>query len=238
MNIVITGASRGIGKAVAAAYAAAGHHLYLCARHEQTLQHTIAELQNAFPKSTIKGIAKDLTNKEETESFGQWLLEQKIRIDVLVNNAGTYLPGGIHYETEGVLEKMMDINLYSAYHLTRKLLPAITNQEKINGARGHIFNICSIASQQAYPNGGAYGISKYALYGFSKNLREEMKPHFVKVTAILPGAVLTDSWGDYDNSSNRIMVAEDIATMILTSSLLSPGACVEEIIIRPQLGDL
>jgi short-subunit dehydrogenase len=65
-----------------------------------------------------------------------------------------------------------------------------------------------------------------------------MKSHFVKVTAVLPGAVLTDSWGDFDNSDHRIMVAEDIATMILTSSLLSPGACVEEIIIRPQLGDL
>ena len=238
MNIVITGASRGIGKAVAAAFAAAGHHLYLSARNEATLQHTITELQNQFPSLTIKGLAKDLSVKEDVESFGQWLLDQNIRIDVLVNNAGTYLPGGIHHESEGVLEKMMDINLYSAYHLTRKLLPVIIHQEIINGARGHIFNLCSIASQQAYPNGGAYGISKYAVYGFSKNLREEMKTHFVKVTAILPGAVLTDSWGDFDNSEHRIMEAKDIATMIFTSSQLSPGACAEEIIIRPQLGDL
>ena len=238
MNIVITGASRGMGKAVAAAFAAAGHHLYLCSRNEDTLNATIADLQKSFSASTIKGIAKDLSNKEETEVFGQWLLDQQIRIDVLVNNAGTYLPGGIHYETDGVLEKMMDINLYSAYHLTRKLLPTIIKQEKINGARGHIFNICSIASQQAYPNGGAYGISKYALYGFSKNLREEMKAHFVKVTAVLPGAVLTDSWGDFDNSQHRIMEADDIAKMIFTSAHLSPGACVEEIVIRPQLGDL
>jgi short-subunit dehydrogenase len=238
MNIVITGASRGMGKAVAAAFAAAGHHLYLCSRNEDTLNATIADLQKSFSASTIKGIAKDLSNKEEAEAFGQWLLDQQIRIDVLVNNAGTYLPGGIHYETDGVLEKMMDINLYSAYHLTRKLLPTIIKQEKINGARGHIFNICSIASQQAYPNGGAYGISKYALYGFSKNLREEMKAHFVKVTAVLPGAVLTDSWGDFDNSQHRIMEADDIAKMIFTSAHLSPGACVEEIVIRPQLGDL
>ena len=238
MNIVITGASRGMGKAVAAAFAAAGHHLYLCSRNEDTVNATIADLQKSFSASTIKGIAKDLSNKEEAEAFGQWLLDQQIRIDVLVNNAGTYLPGGIHYETDGVLEKMMDINLYSAYHLTRKLLPTIIKQEKINGARGHIFNICSIASQQAYPNGGAYGISKYALYGFSKNLREEMKAHFVKVTAVLPGAVLTDSWGDFDNSQHRIMEADDIAKMIFTSAHLSPGACVEEIVIRPQLGDL
>jgi short-subunit dehydrogenase len=238
MNIVITGASRGIGKAVATKFAEGGDHLYLCARNEATLQQTINELQKQFPASTIKGLAKDLSIKAEAESFGQWLLDQNIRIDVLVNNAGTYLPGGIHHESEGVLEKMMDINLYSAYHLTRKLLPTIVNQETMNGARGHIFNLCSIASQQAYPNGGAYGISKYAVYGFSKNLREEMKTHFVKVTAILPGAVLTDSWGDFDNSQHRIMEADDIAKMIFTSAQLSPGACVEEIVIRPQLGDL
>ena len=238
MNIVITGASRGIGKAVADEFAANGHHLYLCARNEATLQHTITELKHKFPDSTIMGLAKDLSIKEDVESFGLWLLEQKMRIDVLVNNAGTYLPGGILDESEGVLEKMMDINLYSAYHLTRKLLPAIIHQEITNGARGHIFNLCSIASQQAYPNGGAYGISKYAVYGFSKNLREEMKTHFVKVTAILPGAVLTDSWGDFDNSQHRIMEANDIAKMIFTSAQLSPGACVEEIVIRPQLGDL
>jgi len=238
MNIVITGASRGIGKAVAAAFAAAGHHLYLCSRNEASLTNTVHELQQLYPQIIIKAIPKDLSRKEEAEAFGQWLLDQQIRIDVLVNNAGTYLPGGIHYETEGVLEKMMDINLYSAYHLTRKLLPAIVHQEIINGSKGHIFNICSIASQQAYPNGGAYGISKYALYGFSKNLREEMKTHFVKVTAVLPGAVLTDSWGDFDNSHHRIMEASDLAKMIFTSAHLSPGACVEEIVIRPQLGDL
>lgn len=238
MNIVITGASRGMGKAAAAAFAAAGHHLYLCARQTSNLQQTISELQQQFPSSQISGNAQDLSQKSGATAFGQWVLDQNIRIDVLINNAGTYLPGGIHYEKEGVLETMMDINLYSAYHLTRTLLPRMVKQDVIHSARGHIFNICSIASQQAYPNGGAYGISKYALYGFSKNLREEMKPYLIKVTAVLPGAVLTDTWGDFDNSAHRIMEANDIAKMILTSAQLSPGACVEEIVIRPQLGDL
>ena len=103
---------------------------------------------------------------------------------------------------------------------------------------GHIFNICSIASLQAYENGGAYSISKYALHGFSKNLREEMKPFHIKVTSVFPGAVLTNSWGNFDNSSHRIMEANDIAKMIYTASQLSPGACVEDIVIRPQQGDL
>ena len=78
----------------------------------------------------------------------------------------------------------------------------------------HIFNICSIASLHAYANGGGYSISKFALLGFSKNLREELKPHGIKVTAVSPGAVMTDSWGDFDNSGKRIMESKDIATII------------------------
>ena len=97
--------------------------------------------------------------------------EKDRKIDVLVNNAGTFIPGNVYDEGEGVLEKQMEINLYSAYHLTRLLLPPMMKQKS-----GHIFNICSIASLQAYPNGGAYSISKFALAGFSKNLRHEMKP--------------------------------------------------------------
>ena len=111
-------------------------------------------------------------------------------------------------------------------------------QSPVNGSRGHIFNMCSIASLDAYKNGGSYSISKYAMYGFSKNLREEMKPHLIKVTSVFPGAVLTDSWDGFDNSTKRIMEAEDIARMVYASSQLSPQACVEDIIIRPQLGDL
>jgi NADP-dependent 3-hydroxy acid dehydrogenase YdfG len=103
---------------------------------------------------------------------------------------------------------------------------------------GHIFNMCSIASLQAYANGGAYSISKFALHGFSKNLREEMKPHGIKVTSIHPGAVMSDSWGNYDNTEKRIMEADDIAKMIYAASQLSIQACVEDIVIRPQLGDL
>ena len=91
---------------------------------------------------------------------------------------------------------------------------------------------------QAYKNGGAYSISKFALDGFNKNLREELKGFGIKVTAIYPGAVLTDSWGDFDNREHRIMEAEDVAKMVFASSQLSIGACVEEIVMRPQLGDL
>jgi short-subunit dehydrogenase len=103
---------------------------------------------------------------------------------------------------------------------------------------GHIFNMCSIASLKAYHNGGSYSISKYALKGFSENLREEMKPFNIKVTAVYPGAVLTATWDGADIPPARIMEADDVATMIYAASFLTPQACVEDIVIRPLLGDL
>lgn len=232
-NIIITGASRGMGKAVAEIFASNGYGLYLSSRNAVALYKTAEELLTKYPAVTIKAKPFDLSKKEEAIGLGNWIIEQGITIDILVNNAGLFEPGNVHDEADGVLESQLATNLYSAYHLTRCLLPKMIKQKN-----GHIFNMCSIASLNAYKNGGAYSISKFALYGFSKNLREEMKPHGIKVTAVLPGAVMTGSWEGFDNSSHRIMEAEDIAKMIFAASQLSPQACVEDIIIRPQLGDL
>ncbi len=232
LTVIITGASKGIGKAVAEIFAANGARLLLCSRGEATLYHTMEALQTRFPQAAIKARPADLSIQEEAEAFGQWCLSQAVP-DILVNNAGLFEPGSVHSEPEGLLDSQLRTNLYSAYHLTRTVLPAMMSRKQ-----GHIFNMCSIASLHAYANGGAYSISKFALYGFSKNLREELKPHGIKVTSVHPGAVLTDSWGDYDNSSNRIMEAADIAKMVWAASNLSFQACVEDIVIRPQLGDL
>ena len=233
MNIVITGASRGFGKALAEKFASQGHNLYICSRNAVSLYKTVDELVTRFPNVVIKAKPFDLGIKEEAKEFGQWILQFEISIDVLINNVGTFIPGSVHNEADGALEEMIEVNLYSAYHLTRVLLPKMMAQKD-----GHIFNICSIASFQAYPNGGAYSISKFALAGFSKNLREEMKSHGIKVTTLYPGAAYTDSWSGSNIDPKRIMEASDISEMIYTCSRLSPQACPEDIIIRPQLGDL
>ena len=233
MNIVITGASKGFGKALAEKFASAGHDLYVCSRNAVALYKTVDEILTRFPNITVKAKPFDLSIKEQAREFGHWILQFGISIDVLINNAGSFLPGSVHNEEEGVLEKMIEVNLYSAYHLTRTLVPKMMLQKS-----GHIFNMCSIASLQPYNNGGAYSISKFALAGFSKNLREEMKPHGIKVTTLYPGAALTDSWAGSNIDPKRIMEASDIAEMVYASTRLSPQACPEEIIIRPQLGDL
>lgn len=233
MNIVITGASKGLGKAIAERFAAAGHSLYICARNEVDLYKTLEELITRFPGARIKAKARDLSIKEQAEDFGQWVLANAFHADVLVNNAGRFIPGSIRQEPAGALEEMMQANVYSAYHLTRVLVPGMVTRKS-----GHIFNMCSIASLNAYPNGGAYSISKFALHGFSKNLREELRVHQVKVTAVFPGAVYTDSWSGSGVDPKRIMEASDVAGMVFAASQLSPQACVEDIVLRPQLGDL
>jgi len=235
MNIVITGASKGLGKAIAERFAADGqaHQLFLCARTKQELETTGSALQDRFPNAIVNTKTCDVANKKELAAFADWIKNSCDKTDVLVNNAGIYLPGSAYGEDDGSLERLVEINVYSAYHLTRMLLPGMMKAKS-----GHIFNMCSIASLNAYPNGGAYGISKYALYGFSKNLREEMKPHGIKVTHVLPGAAFTDSWSGSGIDPRRIMEAADIAEMVYAAAQLSPQACVEEIILRPQLGDL
>ena len=232
MTVLITGASRGIGKAIAEVFAANGYDLFLSSRNEVALYKAMEELQTKYPSVSMKAKAFDLSDKKQAKELGNWCLQHTVP-DIVVNNAGLFEPGSVHSEPDGLLENQLATNLYSAYHLTRTLLPKMMERRS-----GHIFNMCSIASLHAYHNGGAYSISKYAMHGFSKNLREEMKPHNIKVTAIHPGAVLTDSWGDYDNSSKRIMEADDIAKMVFAASQLSPAACVEDIVMRPQLGDM
>lgn len=232
MNIIITGASKGIGFAIAKAFAAAGHNLYLTSKTPADLANAAADLQKAFPAVKVEFVHADLSIKGQVHCFSEWVLA-KTTPDVLVNNAGYFLPGQLQDEPEGQLEAQMNANLFSAYHLTRDLLPAMLKVKQ-----GHIFNICSIASLQAYPFGGSYSISKYALLGFSANLRLELKDKGIKVTAVCPGATYTNSWKGSGVQEDRIMEADDIAKMIYAATQLSPQAVVEDIVLRPQLGDL
>ncbi len=233
MNIVVTGASKGIGKAIAEKFSVPGNQVFICARNENDLSKFADEINKKISKVIVRYFVADLADKNGVIEFGNWLFSQNVSIDILVNNTGQFIPGSVYNEDEGTLEKMIAVNLYSAYHLTRMLLPSMMKKKA-----GHIFNICSIASLKAYNNGGSYSISKFALMGFSKNLREEMKPHNIKVTAVYPGAVYTSSWEGADVEPSRILEVSDIADTIFGACNLSPQACIEDIIIRPQAGDM
>ena len=233
MNAVITGASKGIGKAIAEKLAREGFNVAICARNASTLEKAAADIQLANPAVKVLAIPVDMGRKEEVLAFADQIKSTFTTVDILVNNAGLFIPGSLHEQEDGLLESLMATNVYSAYHLTRQLLGGMKANRK-----GHIFNMCSTASYTSYPNGGAYSITKFALLGFSKNLREELKSHNVKVTSMSPGPTLTASWEGFEAPPRRLMEPEDVAKLLWGAYTLSEQAVVEEVIMRPMLGDI
>jgi short-subunit dehydrogenase len=232
-HAIVTGATQGIGKAIAEKFLSEGFSVAICARSKDDLLAAEKEWKAQYPSATIITHQADLSVKEEAIAFANAVLKQFPTVEVLVNNAGLYFPGLLSTEPDGQLEKLMAVNLYSAYHITRHLLPGMKKAKA-----GHIFNMCSIASLRAYPNGGAYSITKYALLGFSDNLRLELVPDNIKVTSICPGATYSRSWSQSGVSPDRLMTTQDIADTVWSAYKLSPQANIDTLVIRPQQGDL
>jgi short-subunit dehydrogenase len=174
-----------------------------------------------------------VSNKTELKAFADEVTERLGTTDILVNNAGIFTPGQAYSEADGALEKLIETNLYSAYYLSRWLIPGMIQQKS-----GHIFNMCSVASLGAYPNGGSYSISKFALLGLSKALREELMNFNIRVTSLMPGATLTESWKGVDLPETRFMKATDVADLVWGIYNLSEATVVEDVVLRPLLGDI
>jgi short-subunit dehydrogenase len=233
--IVVTGGSKGIGRAVVSRFLRAGYPVATCARTAADLAALTTALTADVPGAVLHTLPADLSQPADCARFAAFVLGLGLPVEVLVNNAGAFIPGRLQDEPAdgSQLRQMLAVNLLSAYDVTLPLLPGFLAR-----GRGHIFTICSTASITAYPNGGSYGIAKHALLGFTKNLREELKPSGVRVTALLPGPTLTDSWAGVDLPADRFVQADDVAEALFSAYQLSPSAVIEEILIRPQLGDL
>ena len=232
-NIVVTGSSKGIGRAIVLKFADEGFVVAACARNEADLKKLEAEVVKIAPGLPHIFISCDMSDIEQVKNFAAKIIAAWGTVGILVNNAGVFIPGQVINEAEGILEKLIDTNLFSAYNITRQIVPGM-----INAKSGHIFNVCSVASLHAYANGGSYSISKFAMLGFSKALREELKPYGVKVTSLMPGATLTDSWAGVDLPESRFMKVDDIAKLIFDIYNLSETTVIEEVVLRPVLGDI
>lgn len=231
MYAVITGATQGIGRAITELLVDQGFNVAICARTESTLQAFAETLRQR--KKGVKVLAKatDMSKPEQVNAFSAYIRTHWTQIHILVNNAGVFLPGTLtDPEGENAFLQMMDTNLRSAYFMTQGALPLMRPHQE-----GHIFTVCSIASIMPY---GMYSVSKYALLGYSKVLREELKSEGIRVTALLPGATRTASWEGTDLPDSRFMKAEDIAKALWSCYQLSEQTVVEEMILRPQLGDI
>jgi hypothetical protein len=229
---VVTGGTKGIGRCIINRFAREGFDIATCSRKQPDLSALKNDVEQAF-NVTVHTFVADVTNQQQVKGFTDFVKQLDRAVDVLVNNAGHFEPGRVSDEPDGVLEKMIHSNLYSSYHTTRGLVGEMKTRKW-----GHIFTMCSIASIKAYPNGGSYAIAKFALLGFTKVLREELKEFGIRVTAVLPGATRTSSWDDTDLPESRFMKPEDVAESVYGAYSLSRSSVVEEILIRPQLGDI
>lgn len=233
MNAVITGGSRGIGLAIAETFASHGFDIAIAARTQSDLDLVQRDFSKRFPNTRFLAFRADLSQKAEVTAFANAIAARWPLVDVLVNNTGQFQAGKLLEDPDGLLKNLMDANFWSAYHLTRALAPAM-----VKAGKGHIFNTCSVASLAAYPDSGAYAVTKFALLGFTKSLRLELQESGVKVTAVLPGATWTSSWAGTNLDPKRFVAASDVAKAVYQAWDTSPSTVVEEVILRPQLGDL
>ena len=174
-----------------------------------------------------------MSKKDEVLRFAAEVKSRTSCVDILVNNVGTFIPGKITEEEDGVFELLINTNLASTYHLTRSLVQSLKQSN-----RPYIFNICSTASFIPYTNGGSYCISKFGQLGLTKVLREELREDEVKVSAIMPGATYTDSWIGSELPPERFINPSTIASHLWTAYTVSDNSVVEDMIIRPVEGDL
>lgn len=232
MLCLVTGASQGIGRAVAEAFAAeAGARLVLVSRNEEKLGEVAAACRERGAEAEV--LPCDVTDEAAVEAVARRVLERWGAPDVLVNNAGLFEPGPLLEATVDQFRRQVDVNLTSAFIVTRAFLPAMVARRS-----GHLFYLASVAAIRAYPGGVGYCASKHGLLGLARVVREETKEAGLRVTALMPGATFTPSWEGVDLPEERFMPPEDIARTMLDIYHLSDRSVVEEIVLRPQRGDI
>lgn len=231
MNAIVTGATKGMGRAIVMELAANNYNITFCARDENQVEAFLDELRKGYPHLLFFGMHADMENSSDVSGFAEFAARNFGQVDVLINNAGLYIPSELMNEDERCLQRQMQVNVF-APHFLSKFFAA----KMIDHGRGHIINICSIASLEPVTRAGSYSISKTALLGLTKALREELRPAGVKVTAVLPGSTLTDSWSGTDLPSDWFILSQDIAKSIINCLQMSSGANIDEIIIRPLYG--
>lgn len=229
--ILITGASQGIGAAIAKTFGAEipGARLALVARNMKNLR----AVAKAARSATAEAFECDVANEESVRLMAAAVTERFGRIDVLINNAGAFAMAPFAETTTAEFDRMIAVNLRSAFLVTQAFLP-----EMLRRKHGDIFFMSSIAGLGAYPNAAAYCAAKFGVTGLAQVLRAETKDQGIRVCCVHPGATWSPSWAQSGVKPERIMPAADIARAILDVYRLSRRTVVEEIVLRPQLGDV
>jgi NAD(P)-dependent dehydrogenase (short-subunit alcohol dehydrogenase family) len=228
---IVTGAGKGIGRAIAVELLEAGFFTALCSRSQESAASLEAEISSFAGNFMISSV--DISIEEEIERFISSVAEKNGRIDVLINNAGVVYTGPVEKTDTEQWDEMMAVNARGTFLMVKHSLPLIPKG-------GHIVNIGSNASKKGFPGWTAYCASKFAVLGFTNSLREELRDRGIKVSAVLPGPTKTDIWdslgGKWDRT--KMMSPEVTAKTVMSVINQPPGANIDEIDIVPSTGSL
>ena len=236
---LVTGATSGIGRAVAQKFASMGIALILTGRRAERLDSLKAELAHTYPDLPVLTLCFDVRSLAQVQQYLGQLPAEWENIDILVNNAG--LAAGLEPIQQGNTDdwdRMIDTNVKGLLYVTRTVSPTMVRNKS-----GHIFNLGSIAGKEVYPNGNVYCATKSAVNALSQAMRIDMLPYNVKVTQVCPGAVNTEFslvrfHGDQARADKvydglEPLYATDIAECIAAALTLPPNVCINDMVVMP-----
>ncbi len=235
--VLITGASQGIGAAIAKTFAreVRGVRLALVARNAKklaTVARACAKLADGGAKA-VELFLCDVSDESAVTAMAAAVAKRFGAVDVLINNAGVFAGAPFAETKVAEFDRIVAANLRSAFLVTRAFVPAMLKRK-----RGDVFFMSSIAGRAAYPNGAAYCAAKFGVTGLAQVLRAETKATGVRVCCVHPGATWSPSWSASGIKAGRMMPAEDVARAFLDVWRLGRRTVVEEIVLRPALGDI
>jgi 3-oxoacyl-[acyl-carrier protein] reductase len=227
---MVTGGTKGIGRAIAEALASEGMNVCVGARSLDEVKQTVRELEG-LGQAGAMGAACDVRVYEEIEALVAHAVEEFGGVDVLVNNAGVGLFKPVEETTPEEFRAVLETNLFGVFHGCRAVIPELKRR-----GGGYIINISSLAGVNAHPSMAAYNASKFALNGFSEALMQEVRHERIKVSYVMPGSVNTE-FGGGEVSEKRAwqLQPEDIARVVLDLLRHDERSLPSRVEIRPSM---
>ncbi len=224
---MVTGASRGIGFAIARKLGELGAKVSICARDTKNLERAVGELKRDGI-STL-GVHADVTRAADVTLLVQETENSFGPIEIVVNNAGIGYFGPSHEASESSWDMVLDTNLKAVFLMTGAVAPKMIERRS-----GHIINIASLAGKNAFAGGGIYCASKWGLLGFTQCVAEDLRGYGIRVSAICPGSVLTDFTNpDSKKDTRKMLQPDDVAHAVAMMVTQAPQSFISEILIRP-----
>ena len=223
---LITGASRGIGLAIARSLAAMGAKLSLCARDAEKLVGVASEFEReGIP---VLAIPADLTRSDDIASLVQKTEQTIGPVEILINNAGVGYFAPVQEASEADWDAVLDTNLKAVFLLSKAVAPGMIRRRS-----GHIVNIASLAGKNAFAGGSIYCASKWGLLGLTECMAEDLRPHGIRVSAVCPGSVATDFSPHAGKDPAKMLQPEDVAHAVEAILTQAPQSFISEILLRP-----